>query len=200
MRLAAAAATLAMTAAPGAGAADGPSVDCAGAQGAAALVCDDAGLSALDRRLSDLYRAALEAARGRGEGAAEAEATLKATQRGWIKGRDECWKADDEPACVRAAYERRSALLVAAWMLETPASVEAWVCGDAPGPNLTVMAFSGDSPAGRLEYGDRVEAAQRIATQGGERHEGSFGVSFERNGDGGRLEWPQGTVTACVRG
>jgi uncharacterized protein len=199
MRRTAGAAMAAMAAAGAASAAEGPSFDCAGAEGAAALVCEDPGLSALDRRLAGLYRGALVGARGLDTGAAEAEATLKAEQRGWIKGRDDCWKAADQPACVREAYERRAALLVAEWMLETPSAVEEWRCGGAPGPNLTVMAFTGDSPAGRLEYGDRVEPAQRFATPTGARYDGSFGVSFAQDGDAGRLEWPQGTVVACGR-
>lgn len=186
-------------AAQGAGEA-GPSFDCAGAEGAAAIVCADAGLSALDRRLAGRYRAALEAARGLDVGAAGAEARLKAEQRGWIKERDDCWKAADEPACIRAAYERRAALLVATWMLETPAATEAWRCGDAPGPDLTVAVFAGDDPAGRLERGDAVAPAQRLATADGVRYEGEFGVAFEHAGDAGRLEWPQGAVFACVRG
>lgn len=190
--------TAALTA--GGTAAQGPSFDCKGAEGAAALVCADPALAALDRRLDQVWRGALAAARGLDAGAAEAEARLKTEQRGWIKGRDECWKSADQPACVRGEYERRAALLVAQWMLEAPAAIEEWRCGDAPGPDLTLFVFTGESPAGRLERGDSVEPAQRFATPDGARYVGQFGVSFEATGAVGRLEWPQGVVLSCVRG
>jgi uncharacterized protein len=32
---------------------------------------------------------------------------LKAHQRGWIKGRDDCWKADDEKKCMADEYRLR---------------------------------------------------------------------------------------------
>jgi uncharacterized protein len=32
---------------------------------------------------------------------------LKAHQRGWIKGRNECWKADDEKKCMADEYRLR---------------------------------------------------------------------------------------------
>ena len=79
---------------------DGPSFDCAKAQSAAEkLVCGDAELAALDRLLADRVAAALAAVRTLDAGAAEAEDELHAYQRGWVKGRDECWKVEDRRAC-----------------------------------------------------------------------------------------------------
>lgn len=34
-------------------------------------------------------------------------AELKATQRGWIKGRNDCWKAADKAQCVMTSYAMR---------------------------------------------------------------------------------------------
>ncbi|MEI4484824.1 MliC family protein [Frigidibacter sp. MR17.14] len=78
----------------------GPSFDCAKAESAAEkAVCADPALAAMDRELARVY--ALAAAKGD-------DSSLKAMQRGWIKGRDDCWKADDGvPACTRREYALR---------------------------------------------------------------------------------------------
>jgi uncharacterized protein len=81
-----------------------PSFDCARADGQAQeLVCTDASLAAMDREVDRLFRltiadTALDDAR-RNE--------WVATQRGWIKGRDDCWKADELRQCVMTAYAER---------------------------------------------------------------------------------------------
>lgn len=73
--------------------------DCARADSSATeLICTDPDLAALDRELARLYDRARAA-----PAMSEAErTTLVATQRGWIKGRDDCWKADDLRQCVLA--------------------------------------------------------------------------------------------------
>ena len=66
---------------------EGPSFDCAKAgTSAEEMVCADADLARLDRLVADRYAAAMAAARGLDAGADEAEAELRAYQRGWIKG------------------------------------------------------------------------------------------------------------------
>lgn len=90
---------------PGAAFSAQPSYDCAKAQSQAEeAVCGSETLAALDRELARLY----ELARKDSQLTAERSRELKATQRGWIKGRDECWKADDslEP-CVATEYVLR---------------------------------------------------------------------------------------------
>lgn len=80
------------------------SFDCAKAGSSAEkLVCSDPLLAELDVETARLYALA-EATPG---GDAQRMAELRATQRGWIKGRDDCWKADDEKACVTASYAGR---------------------------------------------------------------------------------------------
>ena len=81
-----------------------PSFDCAKTEHEAeTLVCTDYGLAALDNRLDELYAAELAK-----PGASK---DLAATQRGWVKGRDECWKADDKKLCVEESYRTRIAEL-----------------------------------------------------------------------------------------
>ena len=41
--------------------------------------------------------------------------TLKAEQRGWVKGRNECWKEQDKSACIARNYSERMAELHSKW-------------------------------------------------------------------------------------
>ncbi len=61
------------------------------------MICKDGALSSLDRKLADVYAQASRKATN------EHPPMLQAEQRGWIKGRDECWKSDDKRACVQGA-------------------------------------------------------------------------------------------------
>src|SRR5262245_41206344 len=79
-------------------------VDCGRAASAAEkLVCGDAQLERLDVELARLYRLAFDAP--------QIEASLKneleVSQRGWIRGRDDCLKADDPRQCAAETYVLR---------------------------------------------------------------------------------------------
>lgn len=81
-----------------------PSFDCAKADGdTQKLICTTPELAAMDRELMRLYDLALTGPHVN----AQRKKELQGTQRGWIKGRDDCWKADDKPACVRDQYAMR---------------------------------------------------------------------------------------------
>lgn len=83
------------------GHATSPSFDCARADSAATeLVCRDGELAALDLEVGRLFALA----KGGPHMTAERRKELVATQRGWIKGRDDCWKSDDLRRCVRDNY------------------------------------------------------------------------------------------------
>ncbi|WP_084631464.1 MliC family protein [Ferrimonas senticii] len=75
-----------------------PAFDCAKASSQVEqLICQTPDLQQLDVRLNQLYRQAL---RQQGD-------TIKPYQRGWLKGRDDCWKADDISSCVQYSYQSR---------------------------------------------------------------------------------------------
>jgi uncharacterized protein YecT (DUF1311 family) len=79
-----------------------PSFDCAKASHEVEeLICKDAELADLDRSLADLYAVVLK-------NTPESEQKmLKAEQRGWVKGRNDCWKSSDERGCVKREYKAR---------------------------------------------------------------------------------------------
>lgn len=182
---------------------DTPSFDCAKAESSAEeLVCGDPDLAEIDRRLAVVFGEAVAAAEGLDAGAAEAVAVaeLKAVQRGWIKGRDDCWKADDLRSCVEHAYLDREAELVALWMLKEPFAVTFWTCGGNPANEVAVMFFDTALPAARVEYGDGV-AAMRLARSGsGAKYEGDYGRSFWEHQGEARFLWDQkAPEQSCVR-
>ncbi len=79
-----------------------PSFDCAKASHEVEeLICKDAELADLDRSLADLYGVVLK------HSSASEQKTLKAEQRGWVKGRNDCWKSSDQRGCVKREYEAR---------------------------------------------------------------------------------------------
>lgn len=109
-----------------------PSFDCAKAHGAAEqLICEDAGLAALDNELAALYPKAIA------NFSAEQAKTEKALQRGWIKGRNECWKDRDPRQCIDASYQMRiTELQVKGGQLMVPTPVD-YQCGK----NVTLSTY-----------------------------------------------------------
>ncbi|GJG97260.1 MliC family protein [Cupriavidus pauculus] len=91
-------------AASSAQAAASPSFDCKKADGQIEqLVCKDTTLARLDRETTRLYGLALDAR----SLPTPQKKTLLAEQRGWIKGRNDCWKADDARTCTANTYLQR---------------------------------------------------------------------------------------------
>ncbi|NEX21338.1 DUF1311 domain-containing protein [Thiorhodococcus mannitoliphagus] len=79
-----------------------PSFDCAKASSEVEqLICKDAELARLDRSLAELYATLLK------NSSANAQKSLKTEQRGWVKGRNDCWKSDDLRGCVADEYRLR---------------------------------------------------------------------------------------------
>lgn len=82
-----------------------PSFDCSKSDGSAMdAVCADDSLAELDLELARLYELALTGPHM----TPDQEKELKAMQRGWLKGRDECWKSSlGLETCVADSYAMR---------------------------------------------------------------------------------------------
>jgi uncharacterized protein len=142
-----------------------PAFDCAKAESSAEkLVCSDPKLGLLDQRLAKRFSAALAVAQSQDEEGTEAENLLRATQRGWISGRDECWKEPDLEACVRQSYLRREAELVARYLLEEPVSVQTFVCEGGAADTFVAYQFNTEMTAIRFERGDTVAAGALLSS------------------------------------
>ncbi|CAN7168456.1 MliC family protein [Pseudoxanthomonas sp. LjRoot168] len=155
-----------------------PSFDCAKAQAVAErLVCGDAELAALDRQLARRY--------------ADARDTDPATQRGWAKGRDDCWKADDLRLCVLESYRTRLVeLAIAAPGVVVPKTVE-YRCSDNRLPFTMVYYNDIDPQAAVMTWGnDQAIVFPQPAASGAKygrvgieywEHQGEASVDFFGN-------------------
>ena len=175
--------------------ADGPSLDCAAVQSGSveALVCQDSELSALDLGLAEVYGQALEKAAG------EHPPVLKAEQRGWIKGRDECWKVDDRRQCVEQAYVTRIAELQARYRLVTGTGPFAYACDGNPANEVVVTFFPTDPPTLIAERGDSVSLMYLEPSGSGARYEGRNESFWEHHGEA-TITWGYGAPEMrCVK-
>ncbi len=179
-----------------------PSFDCAKAESSAeTLICENTELAQLDRRIAARYAAAVKAIRELDTGSSQAEKDLRATQRGWIKGRDECWKSDDPTDCIRASYLRREGELVGQWLLEEPSAIVIWTCDGNPANEVVTYFFDTEAPSVRFERGDTIDTGQLVPTASGSAYEGSFGRSIWTKGDEATYKDPDpnGQSYSCVR-
>jgi len=167
---------------------DGPSFNCKGvAPGSiAALVCGDAQLAALDRQLAGVYAQARQKAKN------ERPPTLQAEQRGWVKGRDDCWKAGDErAACVAQSYRRRTAELQARYRLVPARGPVRWAC-DGNAAHELVVTFFDTEPASLLaERGDSQSLMFQVPAASGTQYEGRNERYWEHQGEV-TLRWGYG--------
>jgi len=177
--------------------ADAPSFDCTKADGAVeAMICTDPELAALDRQLALVYGqavAAIEALDAPGDSLTE----LRTYQRGWIKGRNECWKAEDQPACVAAEYEQRIATLQTEWRLVPHRDPVHYTCNDNPADAIVATFFEAALPTVRLERGDTTVVGLQRPAASGARFAASSGIVFWIKGQEAQVEWPEGTSFTC---
>jgi uncharacterized protein len=183
------------TGAPVAALAEGPTFSCAKAQGEVEkLICSDPSLAALDRKLGGVYMAATAQAKGK------LATRLREDQRGWVKGRNDCWKAngkqtwitatwtvDTVKGCVEAQYRLRTSELQALWRLLPPKAVS-YACQNNPANEVVANFFATDPATIRLERGDRTATLWRVGGADGGSYEGQ-NVSVVHNGDALKVSW-----------
>ncbi|WP_237066096.1 MliC family protein [Microbulbifer guangxiensis] len=161
-----------------------PAFDCSKvkAGGIEALICQDEQLARLDRKMATVYAAAGKKA------ANERPPVLKAEQRGWIKGRNECWKSDDKRACIEESYRQRIAELQARYRLVPSSAPMVFACDGNPANELVVTYFETDPPTLIAERGDRVSLMYRQPGNNGIRYQGRNESLWKESG-GVRLTW-----------
>ncbi|AJR09161.1 DUF1311 domain-containing protein [Photobacterium gaetbulicola] len=118
-----------------------PAFDCSKAEGEVeTLICQVAELAVLDQKMQQVFDKAMV------QLPAEEVKRQKEMQRGWIKGRNECWKANDVRDCTEFAYTSRIVeLQVISGQLEVPPIVSL-DCGDNSQP-FTAVFYNQTEPA-----------------------------------------------------
>jgi uncharacterized protein len=161
------------------GAGRGPSFACdkVAAGSIEAMICADAELSALDRELSGVYAAASKLATN------ERPPQLKAEQRGWMKGRNECWKSGARRQCVSEAYQRRIAELQARYRLVPGIGPVRYVCEGNPANEVVATFFQTTPPTLIAERGDSVSLMYVQPSGSGARYRGRNESLWEHQGE-----------------
>jgi uncharacterized protein len=157
----------------------GPSYACdrVGAGSIEAMICEDQALSALDRQLSGVYTAASQKA------TQEHPPRLKVEQRGWIKGRNECWKSDDKRGCVLDAYQRRIAELQARYRLIPGTGPVHFMCDGNPANEVVATFFQTAPPTLIAERGDSVSLMYLQPSGSGAKYQGRNETFWEHQGE-----------------
>lgn len=187
--------------------AKGPAFDCAKASGEVEkLICADQGLAALDRKLDGVYKAALAKASD------DVPKFLRTEQRGWIKGRDECWKAKgagnpvylteswvatDVRGCVEGQYRMRIAELQVQLRLMPAKGPVFFACNNQPANEFVATFFETDPPAASVERGDRTVIAYQVRTASGAKYEGQ-NLALWTKGNEATITW-LGEELKCKR-
>ncbi|EXI90183.1 MAG: Membrane-bound lysozyme-inhibitor of c-type lysozyme [Candidatus Accumulibacter sp. BA-94] len=174
--------------------AQGPTFNCAKASGEVeTLICADASLAALDRKLAEVYKAASAKARG------NLATRLREDQRGWVKGRNDCWKAkvktwitatwtvDTVKECIDAQYRVRTSELQAVWQLLPPKTV-AHACQNNAANEVVANFFATDPATIRLERGDRTVTMWLVGSASDGKYEGQ-NVSLVHQGNELKVSW-----------
>lgn len=174
------------------GAAAGPAFDCAEAEGRVeTLICADRELAEFDRRLDGLYRQAVDRFPD------DEIDRLKAYQRGWIKGRNDCWKAAAVRECVDFEYRSRITELEIRTGATIVPSPVGFVCDN--GASITAVFYEETllptavlTRVGRAERAERPEDEQILAFQqpaaSGAKYAGP-NVEFWTKGDQAQVTW-----------
>ena len=147
-----------------------------------ALVCGDTALSALDRKLAGVYAAALKK---------NPPPELKGKQRGWIKGRDECWKEGDQRVCVQEAYVRRIAELQARYRLVPFTGPVFYACDGNQANEVVATYFKTDPPTLIAERGDSTSLMFVQPSGSGARYQGRNESLWEHQGEA-TITWGYG--------
>lgn len=172
---------------PAATFAAGPSFDCkkVAAGSIEEMICKDSALSALDGKMAEIYKAAAKKA------ANEQPPTLKAEQRGWIKGRDECWKSDDKRGCVETEYKQRIAELQARYRLLPGKGPVFYACDNNPANELVATFFPTDPPTLIAERGDSTSLMYQQPAASGTKYQGRNETFWEHQGEA-KVTWGYG--------
>ena len=165
-----------------------PSFDCRKVKDSSIekMICADDELAKLDRELAKVYAAASKKALN------QHPPVLKAEQRGWIKGRNECWKSDDKRRCVEESYRRRIAELQAKYRLVSANGPVTYFCDGNPKNEVVATFFQTEPPTLIAERGDQVSLMYLQPSGSGTKYQGRNESLWEHQGEA-LITWGYGS-------
>ena len=136
-----------------------PSFDCSAVSEASieSMICQQPDLAQLDNQLSNVYQQALNKAEN-------SSRELKAMQRGWLKGRDDCWKSNDKPQCIKESYQQRIAELQARYRLVDSDGPLRFICDNNPKNEFIVTFFHTEPRTLIAERGDQTSLMYNVVS------------------------------------
>ena len=154
-----------------------PSFDCSTVSEGSieAVVCQQPELAQLDNQLSHVYQQALNKAEN-------SSRELKAMQRGWLKGRDDCWKSSDKPQCIKESYQQRIAELQARYRLVDSNGPLRFICDNNPKNEFIVTFFNTEPRTLIAERGDHTSLMYNVASGSGAKYQGQNETFWEHQG------------------
>jgi uncharacterized protein/heat shock protein HslJ len=169
----------------------GPTFDCAKASGEVEkLICSDRNLSAMDRKMAEVYAAAMKI------WPADIATKERAIQRGWIKGRNDCWKAGDKRACVEENYRTRIVeLQIRSGQLMVPNPVDYKCSGGEDKPFTVTFYEKTEPPSAVITYGDDQVIAFLVHSGSGKKYVANNMEFWEHHGETS-VDW-YGTRITC---
>ncbi len=165
---------------------EGPAFDCRKAgREVELIICKDPALAALDRKVAAIYAAAQAKATAQGKAASD---MLKTEQRGWVKGRNACWTADDKRLCIQEDYVWRIAELQATFDLVPGTAPVRFTCAGNPAGDITIRFFQTEPASALAQRGDQTSLMLAAPSGSGARYEGRNESFWEHQGVA-RVTW-----------
>ena len=167
-----------------------PALDCRAAPAGSIdeLVCKDPDLAEQHRKMSELLGEA------QAKTAADKEPPqLKASQRRWLRSRNDCWKSRERRQCVANSYRLRIADLQARYQLLEGSGPFRYAC-DGQGARTIVVTFFPTEPATLLaERGDRRSLMVIQPSASGARYQSRNESFWEHQGEAS-VVWGRGSA------
>ena len=166
-----------------------PAFDCSKVEAGSIeqMVCEDEELTKLDRSLTEVYATA------QAKTEAKQSSNLRTEQRGWIKGRNDCWKSLDPRLCVATEYRLRIAELQARYGLVEGIGPIHYRCDGNEAKAIVVHYFHTDPPTAWAEYADESAILYRQPTGSGAKYEGRNISFWEHHGEA-TIVWGYGAA------
>ena len=171
-----------------------PSFDCSKVEAGSIeeIICKDNSLSELDQKMATVYKEAEKKA------ANEVPPVLKAEQRGWIKGRNECWKSEDEKECIKESYLYRIAELQARYQLVDKTGPIFYSCDNNSAKEVVLTFFKTDPPTLVAEFGDSQSLMYLEPSGSGSKYQGRNESAWIK-GKEARVKWGYDSQTMNCR-
>lgn len=150
------------------------------------MICSQPHFWPQDVLLTQVYQQASEQASQSSDGALLRN--LKAEQRGWIKGRNDCWKAEDPGNCIASAYRLRTAELQARYRLVAANQPNYFYCGGDRANEMVITYFQTEPPSLIAERGDQRALMFVQPAASGARYQGRNESFWEHQGEA-RVTW-----------